>query len=44
MTDLLPDPRTARAALAPLVSVDLDDERARRLYAVHTVELPRRAG
>ncbi len=36
MTDLLPDPRTARAALAPLVSVDLDDERARRLYAVHT--------
>ncbi|HEX5728118.1 MAG TPA: DNA-protecting protein DprA, partial [Microbacterium sp.] len=31
-----PPPREARAALASLVRGELDDERARRLYAVHT--------
>ncbi|HWM16292.1 MAG TPA: DNA-processing protein DprA [Microbacterium sp.] len=35
MTDFLPNARDARAALLPLVSGELDDERARRLLAVH---------
>jgi len=35
MTDFLPNARDARAALLPLVNGELDDERARRLLAVH---------
>jgi DNA processing protein len=35
MKDFLPAPAEARAALRPLVSGHLDDERARRLYAAH---------
>ena len=35
MTDFLPAPAQARAALAPLVRGELDDERARRLFATY---------
>ena len=35
MTDFLPPPAQARAALAPLVRGDLDDERARRVFATY---------
>lgn len=36
MKDFLPAPAQARALLAPVVRGDLDDERARRLFAAHT--------
>ena len=36
MTDFLPHPRDARAALTPLVGGEMDDERALRLFAAHT--------
>ena len=35
MKDFLPPPPQARAALAPLVRGDLDDERARRVFATY---------
>lgn len=35
MTDLLPHPAQARNLLAPLVRGDLDEERARRVYAAY---------
>jgi len=36
MTQFLPHPREARALLAPFVRGELDDQQARRLFAVHT--------